>query len=95
MNLDPEKIAKEAYYMNSEIIRFLMIENLALKALLHDKGIISSDDYKQRQKDATEMVDLKVKSQIEEWKKSNPKAMEIFASMEKKFTRLEDSAAVA
>jgi hypothetical protein len=97
MNLNPDKIAKDAYYINAEIIRFLMIENLALKALLHDKGIISPEDYKKRQKDATEMVDLKVNNQIEEWKRSNPKVMELLSCTDKsqEFNRLEDSPVVA
>jgi hypothetical protein len=80
MSEEIDKLAKESYYLNPEIIRFLLIENLALKALLHDKGMIDPEEYKKRQQYASQIVDEKVASQIEAWKKAHPKVMEMFAS---------------
>jgi hypothetical protein len=80
MSEEIDKLAKESYYLNADIIRFLLIENLALKAVLHDRGLIDPEEYKKRQQDASQIVDEKVSSQIEEWKKAHPKVMEMFAS---------------
>lgn len=75
-----DKLAKESYYLNPDMIRFLLIENLALKALLHEKGLIDPDVYKKFQEESGQVIDKKVFDQIEEWKKSNPKVLEMFAN---------------
>lgn len=37
---------QEGYYLNPEVIKFLLLENLTLKTLLHEKGLIALEEYK-------------------------------------------------
>lgn len=73
MKKNVDDLFKESYYLNENVIRFLMIENLALKAILHEKGLLDPDQYKKFQTEASKLVDDRVATQIEVWKKSNPK----------------------
>ena len=57
-----------------------MIENLALKAILHEKGLLDADQYKKFQEEASEIVDKRVSDQIENWKTSNPKLVEMLVA---------------
>lgn len=67
-----ERLANESYFMTSDMIRFLLIENLALKTLLHKKGIIEPEEFKQFQLDAAKILDTRVQDQIESWKRDHP-----------------------
>ena len=87
MSEEIDKLAKESYYLNADIIRFLLIENLALKSVLHDKGLIDPEEYKKMQQDASQIVDEKVFNQIEAWKKSTPKVLDMFAEANKGITK--------
>ncbi len=67
--LEKEKLVKfirDAYYLNPDMIRFLLIENLALKTLLHEKGLFTLEEYKQHQKAAAEMLEKKSREQMAE-----------------------------
>lgn len=81
---DIDALAKEAYYVNANMIEFLLKENLALKSLLHEKGLIDPNDYKKHQAQASELVNKRVNSEIEEWRNSNPKVYEILKNMQEK-----------
>ena len=66
---DLERFAVESYYINSDMIRFLLIENLALKNMLYKKGMFTVEELETSKKEAVEIFDKKVIGQIEELKK--------------------------
>lgn len=66
---DLERFATESYYINSDMIRFLLIENLALKNMLYKKGMFTVEELETSKKEAVEIFDKKVIGQIEELKK--------------------------
>ena len=82
-----EKLAKELYYMNPNMIEFLIIENLALKSLLHEKGIINPEDYKKHQEKSSELVHKRVNDQIVQWKSSNSKIYDVLKNLQDKANR--------
>lgn len=63
---DIEKIATEAYFLKADMIKFLLVENLALKTLLHEKSLITSEEYQDHQKRAAELLEERTKAQIAE-----------------------------
>ena len=63
---DLERIATDAYFMKADMVKFLLVENLALKTLLHEKGLITSEEYKEHQKQAAEVLEERTKAQITE-----------------------------
>ena len=66
---DLERLAIESYYINSDMIRFLLIENLAFKNMLYKKGMFTVEELETSKKEAVEIFDKKVIGQIEELKK--------------------------
>lgn len=66
-----DKLLKEAYFMNPEMIRFLLVENLALKTLLHEKNLFAPEEYKVHQERASAILQNKVNQQVEIWKKTS------------------------
>ena len=61
------KAASNAYYLNASMIKFLLVENLALKTLLHEKGLITPDEYKKYQEHAGAILAMKEESQMLEY----------------------------
>ena len=73
IKMDKEKLMKmasSAYYLNSNMIKFLLIENLALKNLLHEKGLITVEEYQQSKKIADDILTSKEQEQILNYFKS-------------------------
>jgi len=66
------EITEETYYRRPEQVKFLLIDNLALKSLLVQKGMITPEEFKVAKEKATEILEAKVKEQVEEWMKVNP-----------------------
>lgn len=67
--LEKEKLVKfirDAYYLNPDMIRFLLVENLALKTLLHEKGLFTPEEYKEHQQKALVMLEQKSREQMAE-----------------------------
>ena len=60
------KVAENSYFINAAMIKFLLVENLALKTLLHDKGLVDSKEFKEYQQKAAEILEAKTASQITE-----------------------------
>lgn len=58
------KAASNAYYVNASMIKFLLVENLALKTLLHEKGLITPDEYKKYQEHAGAILAMKEEGQM-------------------------------
>jgi hypothetical protein len=67
-----ESMARDSYFRQSEMVEFLLVENLALKTLLHEKGIIDKEEYKVCQKRAEAILKEKTTAYIEEWKRLQP-----------------------
>lgn len=61
------KAASNAYYLNASMIKFLLVENLALKTLLHEKGLITPDEYKKYQEHAGAILSMKEEAQMLEY----------------------------
>jgi len=68
MNLeqDLKRIAAEAYFVNPQMVRFLLIENLALKSLLHEKGLITPEEFAEHHQRATAILDGKTEEHLRE-----------------------------
>jgi len=58
------KAASNAYYVNANMIKFLLVENLALKTLLHQKGLITPEEYKSYQEQAGAILAMKEEDQM-------------------------------
>jgi uncharacterized protein HemY len=63
---DLYKVASDAYYMRPEMVKFLLVENLALKTLLHDKGFYTPEEFRKYQEQAAETLDDRAKHQMAE-----------------------------
>jgi hypothetical protein len=86
-------LANQAYYLKPEIIKFLLAENLALKILLHDKGIITAEEFANYQQKSMSILEDKVNQEIDDWKKKHPEQAKIMEDMEKLSSHLEGPAA--
>ena len=58
------QVANEAVYLKANVIKFLLIENLALKTLLHEKGLITIEEYKQHQEQAAKILEASMKERV-------------------------------
>jgi len=74
-----EKLAKDNFFQQTEMIQFLVAENLALKTLLHEKGLLTPEEFNICKEKAEAMLKEKVDKHIEEWKKNNPEIVAMFA----------------
>ena len=71
-----DALIKENYYLNTSMVNFLLVENLALKLLLNEKNIIDSEEYKKFQDKASKIVEQNFVKQMENFKKENPNICE-------------------
>lgn len=67
---DIYKVASDSYYMKPDMIKFLLIENLTLKMLLHEKGLITPEEFGKANRQAEEILEEKAKHQMTEHLKS-------------------------
>lgn len=58
------QVASDALYMKSEMIRFLLVENLALKTLLHQKGVITPEEFAEQKVLAAKLLDAAMKEKV-------------------------------
>ena len=59
-----EGVANDAYYMNPSMIKFLLVENLAIKTLLYEKGLLTPEEYREHQQKAAKTLDDKTKDEL-------------------------------
>lgn len=59
-----EGAANDAYYMSPSMIKFLLVENLAIKTLLHEKGILDPKEFREHQQKAAKILDEKTKNEL-------------------------------
>lgn len=63
---DLQKIALDSLYMKPEVIQFLLVENLALKTLLHEKGLITTEEFKGCQERAKALLQSQMDEVVKE-----------------------------
>lgn len=64
-------VASEAVYLNADVIKFLLAENLALKSLLHSKGLLTPEEFSKHKAKSMEILESSMKAKIvEEFKKT-------------------------
>lgn len=61
---DLHKIASDAYYLDPNMVKFLLIENLAIKSLLHDKGLMTPEEFKEQREKAESVFEERAKMQL-------------------------------
>ena len=68
MSIEQEikQVAMGAYYSSPKMIEFLLIENLALKTLLHEKGLMTPEEFLECRNRAEQMVKEKAEVQMRE-----------------------------
>lgn len=66
------KVASDTYYRKPEMVKFLMIDSLALKLLLREKGLITAEELEKAKREASVILETEVRRQIEEWRRRNP-----------------------
>lgn len=71
MAIDVDKAVFDSYFGNPELVRYLLIENLILKTILHEKGLMTLEEFEICKKRATELFDQKSKDQMLNWKHQN------------------------
>jgi hypothetical protein len=79
-----DKVAREKFFWQTEMIQFLLAENLALKSLLHEKGLLTPDEFAEHKKRAELVLKAKIDQHVEAWKKANPEAIRLFEESLKK-----------
>ena len=67
---DIKKIAMDSYYMNPDMIKFLLVENLTLKTLLHEKGLVTPEEFKKLRENAARILQQKSEEQLGVYLKS-------------------------
>ena len=72
------KIAAEGYYRKPEMVKFLLVENLALKSLLFEKGMFTAEEFQEQVDQARSILDAEVQRQLDEWRRNNPKENVLF-----------------
>jgi vacuolar-type H+-ATPase catalytic subunit A/Vma1 len=71
MGIDIDKVARDHYFKQADMVRYLLAENLALKMFLYEKGILTPEEFKKYQTMAEDTLRIKVERHVEEWKKAN------------------------
>lgn len=84
MAISVEKMAEDAFFRQPSMIKFLLAENLALKNILHQKGLMTPEEFKQHQQAAEQILTSKMKSQLDKFKKDNEI---IFKNLEKEIEK--------
>jgi len=72
------KAALDSYFRKPELVRFLMAENLALKLILFEKGLMSPEDHKKAVETSRKILEEEVRGQIDDWRNKNPKEAVLF-----------------
>ena len=57
-------VASEAVYLKSDVIKFLLSENLALKSLLHEKGLLTPEEFQKHKAQAVQVLESSMKGKI-------------------------------
>lgn len=74
-----EKIARDSFFKQPEMVEHLLAENLALKMLLYEKNVFTQEEYKKYQVDAKETLNQKLQEYILNWKEKNSGLLDAIA----------------
>ena len=58
------KVISDGYYLNPEMVKFLLIENLTLKTLLSEKGLFTAEEFQDCKNKVSEFFEEKAKTQM-------------------------------
>ena len=61
-----QKIAEDAYYLKAEMVKYLLVDNLALKTLLLENGVLNLEEFEEHRKRAAETLEARSKEQMTE-----------------------------
>lgn len=75
---DINKHARENYLKQPNLVEFLLAENLALKSLLHDKGLLTPEEFKEHKSRSQAILNEIIFEHIEAWKKAHPDEVSLF-----------------
>lgn len=75
INID--KLAKESFFRQSDMIQFLIAENLALKMLLLDKKLLTPEEFNDYKSRAEGILKSKMDKYIEDWKANHPQVVDL------------------
>jgi hypothetical protein len=71
-------MARESYFRQPDMVEFLLAENLALKMLLYEKGIMETEEFKEYKARAAKILKERTESHIDQWKKTHPDVVRLF-----------------
>lgn len=72
------KLARESYFRQPDMVEFLLAENLALKMMLYEKGIMETDEFKEYKERAEKILKEKTTKHIQQWKETHPEMVRLF-----------------
>ena len=75
---DLNKHARENYLKQPNLVEFLLAENLALKSLLYDKGILTPEEFKEHKERSQAILNEIIEQHIEAWKKAHPNEVSLY-----------------
>lgn len=58
--------AESIYYVNKDVIKFLLADNLAIKMILLEKGIITEEEFYKHQKASQQILETKSAQKLNE-----------------------------
>lgn len=81
-------IARNAYLKQPDMVLFLLTENLALKTLLAEKGLISPEEFKKHKEGAEAILKRTIDSHIQQWKEANQETVRLYEESQSQFEKL-------
>lgn len=68
MNIEQgiKNIIAESHYMTPDMIKFLLIENLTLKTILHEKGLMTLEEFNAQRAKAAEILDERFEAYLKQ-----------------------------
>lgn len=73
-----EDAIRANFFRQPEMTQFLLAENLALKSLLHEKGLLSPEEFARHKADADRILEERVAAHVEAWKRDHPDVVEAY-----------------
>jgi transposase len=72
-------MVRETYLRQPEMVEFLLAENLALKSLLMEKGVLTPEEFKAHKEKAAAVLTGKVEAHVAAWKRTNPEMVSLYS----------------
>lgn len=81
-------IARNAYLKQPDMVLFLLTENLALKTLLAEKGVISPEEFKMHKESAVKILKGTIDSHIQQWKEANQETVRLYEESQQQYEKM-------